>query len=570
MTRDPRQIDPGDVPEISLHAAREDENTEFMKMDGIPVKTLASDLKIPVVDLIKQLQFFDFDINQEDDLVTNEQQLFLLRQTAKPGAGSKNPSSVSIADLQNAPNLTALNDLLTRAMADRTIQALIKDEDLQTVVDTIITRSAEEQQPLMATAMLGRLAAVTRQTRADSVYERADQVLTEEPPSFVTLADGDGKQKHYAAQVLSHMSASWAPSYRYREALAIDTADNARRELLAANLMHEGAIADWLVAITQHAVELNSITNLETRLKRIRRLFNVMRDVVDSWRNDVGAEAGPRLADCMKAFLTGKLVDLDQATLVETLDYLLAILVRVIELRFSNALNASTYDLLDQGKRTLGPSLWGRFVSKSAILPELRIALLETALVLARQNRTDKQIMNALSAVYSSRSQLAISVKRHFEDAHDLDPDIAEWWRSAGEASGTRRHMEHKVGNTEDQQIGALLIEVESNREAMEKLGCSVVGYLEISEPVLASTVKKAADGYHGIAQTTRRLARMRKLTKTDLKGARLDYNPLEHEMLGGHRSGVRRVKVVRDGIQKEFGGKIKTLVKPWVEPESE
>jgi len=70
------------------------------------------------------------------------------------------------------------------------------------------------------------------------------------------------------------------------------------------------------------------------------------------------------------------------------------------------------------------------------------------------------------------------------------------------------------------------------------------------------------------MAQIARRLARMRKLTTTSLRGARVEYNPLEHEMLGGHQPGVRKVKVVRDGVQKEFAGKVKTLVKPWVEPE--
>ena len=104
----------------------------------------------------------------------------------------------------------------------------------------------------------------------------------------------------------------------------------------------------------------------------------------------------------------------------------------------------------------------------------------------------------------------------------------------------------------------------------MEKVGRAVVPLLEISEPVLASTVKKAVDGYEAIAQTGRRLARMRKLTKTDLKGEHLEYNPLEHEMLGGHQAGIRRVRVVRDGIMKEFAGKTKTLVKPWVEPDEE
>ena len=37
--------------------------------------------------------------------------------------------------------------------------------------------------------------------------------------------------------------------------------------------------------------------------------------------------------------------------------------------------------------------------------------------------------------------------------------------------------------------------------------------------------------------------------------------------MLGGHKLGVRAVKVERDGIKKDFGGKIKVLVKPRVVP---
>lgn len=549
-----------------------------MKLKRVFVQALARDFKLPVADLIAQLQASGADINSEDDLISGQQQLLLLKQTKitnTPGPSvnaDKKDEDITLDDLHSAQDLETLNNHLTKAMADRTIQALIRDENLDTIADAILARSADEAQPLLAAAALGRLAAVARSpARAATLFERADQVLHNEPPSLLTLADTDGKQKQYTAQMLTHVSAPWVADYRYREALAIDTADNARRELLAANLTREGNVAHWLVAITQHGSELKGIDNAETRLKRIRRLFGSMRDVADRWHDDVGVDVGLRLADCLKAYLIGKLADLEQAVLIETVDHLLGILNRVIQLRFSTALYADTYAVLDQGKRTLGPGLWGRFLSRSAAIPDLRIALLEASLVLARQNRTDKQIMTVLVACYSSRAQAAAAVKRHFEDARDLDPDVAGWWRSAGGVSETRRYVEHKVGNTEDAQIGALLIEVESNREAMERLGGSVVDYLSISEPVLASTVKRAADGYVSIAQTARRLARMRKLSKTDMKGARgVEYNPLEHEMLGGHRAGVRLVRVVRDGIQKDFGGKIKTLVKPWVEPESD
>jgi hypothetical protein len=172
-----------------------------------------------------------------------------------------------------------------------------------------------------------------------------------------------------------------------------------------------------------------------------------------------------------------------------------------------------------------------------------------------------------MAAAYTSKPQISSAIKRHFSSAQDLDPAVREWWANGGLVSDSQKNVEHTIGNSEDQQIGSLLVEVESNQDAMEKLLRAVVPFLDISDPVLASTVKRAAQGYIETAQIAKRLARMRKLKATDLKGMRLEYNPLEHEMLGGHRSGVRLVRVVRDGVQKDFAGKIKTLVKPWVEP---
>ena len=490
------------------------------------------------------------------------------RRRKNPTASqSPKDSGFSILDVAEVTDLRELNQLLTAAMSERKIQALIKDDNLDLVIESVLEFTADSDQQLLAAAILGRLAAVAR-GRESRVYDRADEVLTQEPISIETLDDGEAKT--YAALMLARISNSWISQYSYREAMTIDTADTARRELLSANLAREESISDWVSAITEHAAALKGIGNEDSRLKRIRRIFAAMRDVAARWRGDVGTHAGVHLAECLDTFLSGKLRELEQAVLHEALDNLLSILGRIIEMRFSMALYASTYALVERGKKKLGPGLWGSFLGQSALMPEVRGALLESALVLARQNRSDKQIMAVLIASYTSRPQVAGAIRRHLQNARDLDPDVAEWWYSAGDISDTQRKVEHKVGNTEDSQIGALLIEVEYNREAMDKVGRAVVPLLEISEPILASTVKKAVLGYRSIAQTARRLSRMRKLTKTELKGERLEYNPLEHEMLGGHQAGVRRVKVVRDGIKKEFSGKIKTLVKPWVEPDQE
>ena len=534
-------------------------------MDGIPARRLASTMGLSVEHLLRHLNEIGIPIESEKELVTGVQQLRLLQHLPSLEQGSSSNRIFEISEVQSATDLRNLNQLLTEAMSARKVQTLIKENNLYLIIDTVQALVIDRKDELLAAAILGRLAAVAR-GRESEVLSRAAELLTTESVSIETLDDAD--EKTYATMVLAYGTESWISDYSYREAVRIDTADTARRELLSANLSREDSISDWITGVTSHADALREIKGEDARIRRVRRIFLAMRDVASRWRGDVGKDVGNSLSECMQAFLSRAPSDIDPEVLHESLDNLLSILCRVIEIRISSVFYSSTYSMIYHGKKILGPGRWGRFIDRSKVMPDVRDYLLESALVLARQNRSDRQIVEVLLASYGSRPQAAAAVTRHFRDAHDLDPDTADWWCNAGRVSETQRVVEHKIGNSEDSQIGALLIEVDSYREAMDKVGRAVVPLLEIQDPVLASTARKAVDGFRSIEQTTRRLCRMRKLTKTELAGERLEYNPLEHEMLGGHRSGVRRVRVVRDGIKKEFSGRIKTLIKPWVEAE--
>ena len=109
---------------------------------------------------------------------------------------------------------------------------------------------------------------------------------------------------------------------------------------------------------------------------------------------------------------------------------------------------------------------------------------------------------------------------------------------------------------------------MEVSREVMEKLGRAVLPILEPMNPVLAKTVEQAESDYKDMAQIIRGLSRMRQLQPAGLLSERMDYNQRLHDMVGGHRSGIRRIRVVRDGVEKKFAGTTKMLVKPWVKPE--
>lgn len=475
-------------------------------------------------------------------------------------------SEVTLDLVVQASDLKTLNDLLTQAMKLQQHQALIRNEQLGQVVDAVVdlAQSAPAEEELFAAAVLGRLAAVAR-GRELEVYSRADDVFSGEPAPIETLSDGD--EKEYAAKVLARVGYAWLASYCAREALAIDTASNARRELLRTLLERSESLADGFRRLTEAQSVVRDIEQADSRIKRVRRVFESLAEVTRTYEGDVGQEPGFALAKLAETFMRGA-TSSDADALHASVDACIAVLVRIIELRFSYALHAETYQLLQEAKKLLTQGPWMRFLESSSAIPKVQVNLLETSIVLARQNRTDKEILRAMEACWPSTTLITSAIKRHFKGAVDIDPEVADYWLKVGRVSQSERAAEHKLGNTEDQQIGELLIQLDANRDNMNKLNRAVVPVLETFDPMQAATVRRAANGYESIAQVAERLARMRKLSKTDDLGRVIEYNPIEHDMEGGHRSGVRRVKVVRDGIKKEFGGKKKTLVKPRVEPE--
>ena len=315
-------------------------------------------------------------VKNEDDTVTGQQQLQLMKQNKLVDKSDRKKTNITLEDIYNAKGLLELNDLLTQLMAIQQIQSLIKESNLGVVVDSIIALASKSEvdQKLLAAAMLGRLAAVAR-GRENQVFERIKEVIFHEPPSLDSLSEQSSstddkemdlsKTKQYAAQSLRFIDEAWLCEYCIREAINIDAAENARRELLEIALNRYSNFSDWLISISNNTSALHAIDNPDARLKRVRRILSAMLEVVKSWQGELGIEPGAALAKCFTALASGKLVDVDQETLYDVVDSGLAMLVRLIELRFSYALYGQTYSVIEQGKALFEAGMWGRFLDKS-------------------------------------------------------------------------------------------------------------------------------------------------------------------------------------------------------------
>jgi hypothetical protein len=467
--------------------------------------------------------------------------------------------------IEGARSLRELNEILTNSMAQQAIHSLLKrDEDLRSTIDAItrLANGGEEDSPLLAAAALGRLASVLGSAQARIVIEAIPRVLECRPGAIDKL---QGKEKYYASLSLQYVDQPWVTEYCFDEAFAINTAENARKVLLQTAIGRSGNLVAAWNAVTSAMVKQG--VGVDAQLRRAADVASVWLEVVRSWSGSIGARPGAALSAWLAALLNAARASTEEQLVFNIVDNAVAMALRIVELRFSNAFIAETYQPIERAKSLIGRDQWSRYLGKSEVLPRIRQCVQESALVLARQNRTDKDIAAVLEVVFSSREHAARSMSAYFGESHDLDPEVRAWWVNVGAVQQVQREVNHQIGNGEDQQIGSLLIEVEACRETMDKLERAVVPQLEISEPPLASTVKRAAAAYKDMARIATQLARMRRLSKTSLLDAVIEYNPMQHELLGGPRPGVRHVRIVREGIQKEFAGKIKTLVKPWVEP---
>ena len=107
-------------------------------MNEITIKKLARDLGISVENLITQLNDANVTVKNEDDTVTGQQQLQLMKQNKLVDKSDRKKTNITLEDIYNAKGLLELNDLLTQLMAIQQIQSLIKESNLGVVVDSII------------------------------------------------------------------------------------------------------------------------------------------------------------------------------------------------------------------------------------------------------------------------------------------------------------------------------------------------------------------------------------------------------------------------------------------------
>ncbi|MBZ0330675.1 hypothetical protein KZO25_10155 [Halomonas sp. ANAO-440] len=475
-----------------------------------------------------------------------------------------------VADISEAQSLRELDDQLTAVMAARHVQEFIHGDRLSLIVQRAQALceldSAEER--LLLASVLGRLAAVAR-GRSGEVFEGFQYFMTEPPASLAVLQDGD--EKAYAALALANLgelSPAWLSDYVIREAFALDAAENARKALLIILRDHSD---DYLAILNSLAQGFDGlqIEAPDARLRRVKRVLEAWKEVAQDHFWALEANPGEAISRVVKAAMSKVTGAKEEALANEVGDLLFELLLRVVQLRFSYALESATYAPLATLKAHLGTRLWTYLRGHSAVKPRVLSCLREACLVLARQGQTDMAMLDAMKVMYATRTSMGNDLRRHFEGHHELDSEVAEWWTSGGTKRASNAKKEKSLKSDEDMLIGQLLLEGESARRPLDNVRTNLLPLIEefVHDPVVAASLRKGLGGFVELSTVLRQLCRMRRLELSELEGEIITYNRTRHEMVSGHQPGVTKVRVVRDQVVQKLYGRERVVVKALVEP---
>lgn len=476
-----------------------------------------------------------------------------------------------IAYIQNENSLLAINDFLIYLKTVNGVQSLTRDNHIticNRVVDVaLLNLSSDENSVLWLSTILGRLSE-EKMSKAEELPDKCQALFEQPPPSIRELSCT--YDQVYAISTLVEFDKPWLAQYVVSQSLLAHEGEATYRILVQTALNSLGCLSGYLQKIE---AQLNLVVLTEGSNKQPNTLCQLSRAIVKvaKLRNvalgDDVILALRKWFDTAFQFMKNAYHEETSKNIVTDVVELLRL---IIEIRFSHALLEDTYSLLCFIQRKLTNKEWTYLIQNSQDMEKLREYLLESAIILARLGKRDRKTMATLITISESKEQLLSKLQSTFSAIHGIDPFVKCWWECGGSSEERSFDIPQHRNGLNDYQIGLMLLALEKSKYLIENIYQRIlnVDHPEpLDRPSILNTVIELRKYMDETSETSQKIAVARKLLKTGLKGSIVQYNPLDHEMLGGHQLAIKNVKVMEDGIQKQLGHRFWMLVRPVVIP---
>jgi hypothetical protein len=416
----------------------------------------------------------------------------------------------------------------------------------------------EAETRIKAVAVLSRISATVKALRA-TIAQTLQEALGEPLPPLGILTNPDDRT--YVAEACGQVQAPWCARYLASASILEDTAEKARVECFRSLLKLLPNLRALLEYLRDPIAALEPTTEspADSVGRRVRRIFAAIRQAIGSDIVELGSEPGDILADIARLFFRKTGPPSTSEILNGLAEEAVALSHELIRMRFSLAVDAETYRIL-RVTRTWLDYRWKRFAQSSRSVSLLKRDLREAIAILAKQGKTDDDLADALEIASGSRDEARRIMAQIGQEGVGIDGGVRSWLMNAEQANFPRSGEDgHPTLAAESQQLAeaTLIAEILLDAEELMEAVIAVRDLPQLDPQALDSArsdlLRTLIARAGAAADVAISFAKRRSLEVRGAVGDEVEYSPLEHDLIGGSSSGVRRVRIRRQAVM--YGG---------------
>lgn len=469
-------------------------------------------------------------------------------------------------DHQIPQGFDAALEMLKALIASRKLVKDRLDENPIRATFEIIGKAAKEgtdRDRLEAISVLGKAAEISKPL-ADLAQPLLKSALRIPIPG--TGIWGAADDRYYLAKAVSVSDEIWVADYAAVELARADVAEKKSREVWAEIAIHRSKdLASALKTIERAFAEdrRDSDYSVDTACRKLNRVLGALGNPLSLADLPLGAGFGQSFSDLI---LRGGGIRGPEARALrdETALAVLELMVQLLRLRFSAAVEADTY-------RAVGTVLgWWKPARPSDRVNHTADRILAIAMdalhVLARQGVSERvvrqSLVNAFGQEKTSEFGRAIA-----QADPSLEPNISNWLATGKDIVSAQSNDAVRDINEQalDEVLANLLIAV-ARQDSIPNTLDMMAGEMEILEPGHATTLKTAAGRIRLVTQWAGVAATKRRLRLYGELGELVAYDPAVHVTDNAFQISARGRIQVPGVIKEPEGMPAKIIVKAQVE----
>ena len=383
------------------------------------------------------------------------------------------------------------------------------------------------------------------------------------------------EQRTYAAKALRWLQPEEATRFAANTAISEESSEVVRDELVKSLFIQSSsqrtALDEIHRATTAYIYELRKQPNKATEkviANKFRKVFSSLGKALHEITLPTGDSPGKILTSLIEkpfAHFPKSSATVDRYDLT---DECLSVIILLVKSHFSLAIDPNSFRGVIKVSQWYTNQSWRAFSAQSDNMLPFSETLQDVLLTLAKLGHSDNQIMSAFVAVTGGREPARKKLASLLDDHSTISAEIKDWLQNAGVVKQTSPKDSVTSKSEElntDKLIAELLISAGFLTPRLKSFTEMALPTIEMFDPGAAGQISSVIVANKELLSLLQKLIRQRKMKAKGLVNELLEYLPAEHELIEGHRLGIRQVRLVRPGVEKHDSKSIQLIRKALV-----